>query len=179
MTKTKDNKKIFKLCMAMIDVELKAFGYLPHPAYKPGWEASYQEYVCEWLKEDVSQGIDEILMTWNAKERLIRISRLLTHPTLPSNFTFSDIITDPFEFNYFLNNPYIRLTLMPLARRFWLSRKCDFKLRHKEITNPEETKKSLAKYVIPYLPNLLLAKDSNVKNKSIHIETIHIAVNNG
>ena len=179
MTKTNEYKEIFKVCMEVLDVELKEFGYLPHPAYKPGWETSHQEYECNWLKEDVAQGIDEILMAWKPKDRLIRISRSLTHPQLPNDFGFSDITTNPFEFNYFLNNPYVRFTLMPLSRRFWHVRKLDLKLRPKEITNPEETKKSLAKYVIPCLPKLLQAKDSNVKNKSISIDKFDIAAKNG
>lgn len=178
MTKTKENKEIFKVCISVLDMELQEFGYLPHPVYKPGWEASNQEYECNWLKEDVSQGIDEISMTWNPKDRLIRISRSLTHPQLPNDFSFSDITTDPFEFNYFLNNPYVRYTLMPLPRRFWHFRKLDLKFKYKEITNPEETKRSLAKYIIPCLPNLLQAKDSNIKNKSVSIDTFDIKVKN-
>lgn len=178
MTKTKENKEIFKVCMGLLDVDFRGFGYLPHPAYAPGWEASHQEYECNWLKEDVSQGIDEISMTWHPKDRLIRISRLLAHPQLPNDFGFSNITTDPFEFNYFLNNPYIRFTLMPLPRRFWHFRKADLKLRPKEISNPEEVKKSLEKYVIPCLPKLLQAK-SNAKDKSIMMDYFDIVAKNG
>ncbi len=176
MSKTKINKAVFQTCQKQIETELEQYDYKPHPAYQPGWEPSYQEYVCNWLKSDLSAGIDEVSITWNPKNRFLRISRRVVHPNLDGNTSIQELPTDPSIFSdFWLNYPFVRFTLLPRPRRFWQFRTMDLRLLPQDINPPESIRKVIDEYILIYLPILLEVKEEQPHKYIItnHFNAIH------
>ena len=168
MSNTKINKAVFQTCQKQIGIELEQHDYKPHPAYQSGWEPSYQEYICQWLKYDLSAGIDEISMSWKPKKRLFRISRSVVRPTFDGSTSFHELPTDPFTFSgFWLNYPFIRFTLLPRPRRFWQFRKMDLRFLPQDIISPEAVGKVINVYVLTCLPILLAAKEGQSQHRYI------------
>lgn len=168
MSKTKINKAVFQTCQKQIGIELEQHGYKPHPAYQPGWESSHQEYNCEWLKCDLSAGIDEVSMSWEPEKRLLRISRRVVRPTLDGKTSIQELPTDPFAFSdFWLNYPFVRFTLLPRPRRFWQFRKMDLRFLPQDIEPLEAVRKVIDEYVLSYLPILLAAKEGQSQHRYI------------
>ena len=166
MSKTKINKTVFQTCQKQIGIDLEKHGYKPHPAYQAGWEPSYQEYICQWLKNDLSAGIDEVSMSWKPEKRFLRISRSVVRPTFDGRTSFQDLPTDPFAFSSFwLNYPFIRFTLLPRPRRFWQFRKMDLRFLPQDIISPEAVGKVIDEYVLTCLPILLAAKEGQSQHR--------------
>lgn len=175
MSKTKTNKTVFQTCQKHLGTQLEQHGYKPHPAYQSGWEPSYQEYVGEWLREDLSSGIDEVSMSWQPEKRFLRISRRVIFRKLDGIASFQELPTDPSTFSdFWLNNPFVRFTLLPRPRRFWQIRKMDLRFLPKDIASPEVIRKVIDAYVFPYLPILLAAHEEQAHNR--HIDTDHVDV---
>ena len=115
-------------------------------------------------------------MSWEPKERFLRISRRVVRPTLDGMTSIQDLPNDPSAFtDFWLNYPFVRFTLLPRPRRFWQFRKMDLKLLPQDIDPPEAVRKVIDEYILIYLPILLEAKEEQPHKYIItnHFNAIH------